>query len=52
MKTLKWIGSSKKDLRKFPKDVKRAIGFALERAREGKKYNNAKKLKGIKATGV
>ncbi len=52
MKLLKWIGSSKKDLRKFPKDVKRAIGFALERAREGKKYNNAKKLKGIKATEI
>jgi len=52
MKSLKWIGSSKKDLKKFPKDVKRTIGFALERAREGKKHNNAKKLKGIRATEI
>jgi len=52
VKLLKWIGSSKKDLRKFPKEVQDAIGFALRRAQEGKKYNNAKRLKGIKATEI
>lgn len=52
MKTLKWIGSSKKDLKKLPKKVQESIIFALNRAQEGKKYDHAKRLKGIKAIEI
>ncbi len=52
MKTLKWMGSTKKDLKKFSKKVQERIVFSLSRVQEGKKYNNTKKLKGIKATEI
>jgi phage-related protein len=51
-KLLFWIGSALDDLREFPEDVKRIIGFALRRAQDGGKHINAKPLKGFGGAGV
>lgn len=40
-----WIGSSIKDLKKFPKEAQREIGYALYRAQIGKKHHKAKPLR-------
>lgn len=45
LKTVKWIGSSKDDLSKFPKSVKETIGFALYQAQKGESNVNTKPLK-------
>jgi phage-related protein len=47
MKELDWVGSSKKDLLKFPLDVRKEIGHALYLAQVGGKHNNTKPLKGF-----
>ena len=47
-----WIGSSRKDLKSFPDDVKRAIGFALYQAQTGDKAQSAKPLSGFGSAGV
>lgn len=50
---LEWIGSSLKDLKKFPDDVKGVMGYALDAAQNGEKSDAAKPLKGIvKGSGV
>ena len=46
MKPLFWIGSSLKDLRSFPEDVKDEIGHALQEAQFGLKPQRAKPLRG------
>ena len=51
-KPLHWIGSSLKDLRSFPEDVKDVMGFALSVAQAGGKHADAKPLKGYKGAGV
>lgn len=52
MKGLDFIGSSRKDLRAFPEEVKDDIGYALFEAQEGKKPAAAKPLKGFGGAGV
>ena len=52
MKSLEWIGSSKKDIKKFPEDIQDSIGFALLEAQKGDKHIHAKSLKRIKATEI
>lgn len=52
MKELEWIGSSKKDLLEFPKDVRKEMGHALYIAQKGDKYRNAKPLKGFGSAKV
>lgn len=52
MKPLYWIGSSKKDLRKFPEEVKDVMGYGLQLAQEGQKHPAAKPLKGFGGAGV
>lgn len=47
-----WIGSSLDDLRSFPEDVRRVMGFALRRAQDGGKHVNAKPMKGFGGAGV
>jgi len=42
-----WIGSSLEDLRDFPDEVRREIGFALDRAQRGLTHRNAKPLRGF-----
>jgi phage-related protein len=53
LKPVRWVASSLRDLKSFPADVQRSVGFGLFRAQEGKKAPNAKPLKGIvKGAGV
>ncbi len=51
-KPLVWIGSTLKDLRAFPEEVKDVMGFALSEAQAGGKHPDAKPLKGYKGAGV
>lgn len=47
MKSVIWVGSSKRDLRMFPEEVKDHIGGALMVAQYGGKHPDAKPLKGL-----
>ena len=47
-----WIGSSKRDLRAFPGEVKDSLGFALYVAQQGGKHLDAKPLRGFGGAGV
>lgn len=51
-KPLFWIGSSLEDLRAFPDEVKRVMGFALHFAQAGGRHADAKPLKGFGGAGV
>ncbi len=51
-KPVRWIGSSKEDLRRFPEDVRRRVGGALWDAQIGLKAIYAKPLKGFGGTSV
>lgn len=42
-----WLGSSRKDLRAFPEEVRRDIGQALYTAQQGETDPSAKVLKGF-----
>ena len=46
-KPLEWISSSKADIRTFPDEVRRVVGFALYQAQVGLKHRDAKLLKGL-----
>ncbi len=46
-KPLTWIGTSKKDLQKFPDDVKQIMGYAIYLAQKGDRHQDAKPLKGF-----
>ncbi len=52
IKELVWIASSKKDLCKFPGEVRQVMGFALYQAQVGDKHIAAKPLKGFRGAGV
>lgn len=52
IKSLQWVGSSKKDLLAMPNDVVDVFGFALHLAQTGKKHDQAKPLKGFGGAGV
>jgi phage-related protein len=52
LKRVRFIGSSRKDLKKFPPEVKSVIGQALWNAENGDKHKNAKPLKGFHGAGV
>jgi len=45
-KPLFWIGSSLKDITRFPSEVQRSVGFALSAAQYGRKHPSAKPWKG------
>jgi len=45
-KSLFWIGSSLKDITRFPVQVQRSVGFALSAAQYGGKHPSAKPWKG------
>jgi len=47
-----FIASSNRDLRSFPDDVRRAVGFALYEAQRGAKHPAAKPLRGFHGAGV
>ncbi len=46
-KPLFWIGSTLRDLKKFPGQVRQMVGFALFQAQLGRKHADAKVLKGF-----
>src|SRR5438128_3047843 len=52
MKPVHWLGSSREDLKDFPKGVRREIGFALQAAQSGDKHASAKPLRGFGGAGV
>lgn len=52
VKQLAWVGSARRDLRTFPDEVKRAIGYALFEAQQGRKSPSAKPLSGFGGTAV
>ncbi len=52
LKPLYWIASSLRDLRELPEAVKDIFGYALHRAQEGAKHDQAKPLKGFGGAGV
>jgi phage-related protein len=49
---LVWIGSSLKDFRVFPNEVKSEMGYALFLAQSGGRYRKAKTFKGTGGAGV
>jgi phage-related protein len=52
MKEIRWLGSSREDLRKFPKQVRNGVGVALRWAQRGLKHPSAKPLQGFGGAGV
>jgi len=52
LKALAWVGSSRKDLRKFPAEVRSVIGYALYQAQLGLKAMSAKPLAGFGGASV
>ncbi len=46
------MGSSLKDLREFPEDVKDQMGYALHLAQHGRKHPDVKPLSGFKGASV
>lgn len=46
-KPVRWVGSSKEDLRGFPEEVRRRVGGALWEAQIGRKALYARPLKGF-----
>ncbi len=52
IKSVEWVGSSRKDLRDFPDDVRRFMGQALFEAQLGGKHPAAKPLRGFHGAGV
>jgi phage-related protein len=51
-RTLRWIGTSLDDLRKFPPEVQGRMGFALRTAQEGGMDPDAKVLRGLGSAGI
>ncbi|MDE0680638.1 MAG: type II toxin-antitoxin system RelE/ParE family toxin [Gammaproteobacteria bacterium] len=47
LKPLRWVGSSKGDLRRFPDAVQDCMGFAIYQAQIGLRHRDAKLLKGF-----
>jgi phage-related protein len=52
VKLLYWVGSSLRDLRGFPRLVRRVMGQALDDAQHGEKHPGARPLKGFGGAGV
>src|SRR5262245_10796558 len=52
IKSIVWIGSSRRDLKSFPAEVKDVMGYALYQAQLGLKAPAAKPLRGFGGAGV
>lgn len=52
IKSIVWVGSSRRDLKAFPAEVKDVMGFALYQAQLGLKALSAKPLRGFGGAGV
>jgi len=51
-KPVRWVGASKKEIQKLPKEVRQVFGQAIYDAQTGKKHPGAKPLKGFSGAGV
>ena len=51
-KPVRWVGSSREDLRQFPEEVRRRAGGALWDAQLGRRAPYAKPLKGFRGASV
>ncbi len=51
-KSIIWMGSSKRDLKAFPAEVQKGVGYALWFAQIGDKHPHAKPLRGFGGAGV
>jgi phage-related protein len=51
-KALRFVGTSREDLRSFPHEVRQALGHALYLAQTGDKHPRAKPLSGYRGAGV
>ena len=51
-KELVWLGSALEDIRMFPDEVRREVGFALREAQNGKKHRGVKPLKSFRGASV
>lgn len=52
LKPLIWIGSTRRDFRGMPAEVRAHMGYALYVAQQGGKHRDAKPLKGFGGAGV
>jgi phage-related protein len=52
VKPVRWVGSSRRDLKTFPRAVQRAVGQAIYAAQCGEEYPSVKALKGFRGRGV
>jgi phage-related protein len=52
LKPVRWVGSSRRDLKNFPKPVQRDMGQALYAAQCGEEYPSVKALKGFGGRAV
>ena len=52
LKPVEWIGSSRDDLRSFPREVRAVMGEAIYRAQRHGEHPAAKALKGFGGRGV
>ena len=48
MRDVSWVGTSLSDLKEFPEDVQKKIGYILQRVQEGKSSDKIKKLRSIR----
>lgn len=51
-KPIRWVSSSLNDLRGFPDEVQREVGYALHLAQFGGKASSAKPMEGFKGASV
>jgi phage-related protein len=52
LKPIRWVGSSLRDLKSFPSEVRSDVGFALYAAQKGEMDPSAKPLKGFGGASV
>jgi len=52
VKSIVWVASSRSDLKAFPAEVQKSIGYALYQAQKGFKAPTAKPLRGFGGAGV
>jgi phage-related protein len=52
LKSLIWLGSSRRDFMEFPEDVKSEMGYALFQAQAGGRHRKAKTFRGSGDAGV
>lgn len=52
LKLLFWMGTTLKNVRAFPSEVREVIGYGLYQAQTGGKHPDAKPLKGFRGSGV